>query len=59
MEHVICVDAPVDGTIGLAELEELGDPAFAFDAAWRAVGPGDLVTLIYTSGTTGHRRASN
>jgi long-subunit acyl-CoA synthetase (AMP-forming) len=53
VEHVICVDAPIAGTTCLAELEELGDPAFAFDAAWRAVGPGDLLTLIYTSGTTG------
>ncbi len=53
VEHVVCVDAAVDGTIGLAELERLGDPAFAFDAAWRAVGPDDLLTLIYTSGTTG------
>ena len=43
----------VEGAIGLGELEELGDPAFAFDAAWRAVGPEDLLTLIYTSGTTG------
>jgi long-subunit acyl-CoA synthetase (AMP-forming) len=61
VEHVVCVDAAVDaavegaveGAIGLGELEELGDPAFAFDAAWRAVGPEDLLTLIYTSGTTG------
>jgi long-subunit acyl-CoA synthetase (AMP-forming) len=30
-----------------------GDPAFAFDAAWQAVQPGDVATLIYTSGTTG------
>src|SRR5919106_1192749 len=31
----------------------MGDPGFDFDAAWRAVGPDDVLTLIYTSGTTG------
>ena len=35
----------------LDELEPDGD--FDFDAAWRAVEPGDPLTLIYTSGTTG------
>jgi len=29
------------------------DPAFDFEAAWRAAEPGDVATLIYTSGTTG------
>jgi long-chain acyl-CoA synthetase len=29
------------------------DDDFDFDAAWRAVEPGDPLTLIYTSGTTG------
>lgn len=29
----------------------------AFDAAWRAVEPEDLLTLIYTSGTTGPPKA--
>src|SRR4051795_4145760 len=29
------------------------DPELDFEAAWRAVGPGDVLTLIYTSGTTG------
>ena len=28
-------------------------PEFDLEAAWRAVGPDDLLTLIYTSGTTG------
>jgi GNAT superfamily N-acetyltransferase len=36
---------------GLDALED--DPAFDFDAAWRAAQPGDVATLIYTSGTTG------
>jgi long-chain acyl-CoA synthetase len=50
---VVCVDGPADGAVSLAELEQMGDPAFDFDAAWRAVEPGDVLTLIYTSGTTG------
>src|SRR3954452_11031429 len=44
IEHLIVV-----------EDHELPEPpdAFDFDAAWKAVEPGDLLTLIYTSGTTG------
>jgi long-subunit acyl-CoA synthetase (AMP-forming) len=37
----------------LDELEAAGEPGFDFEAAWRAVKPGDVLTLIYTSGTTG------
>jgi long-subunit acyl-CoA synthetase (AMP-forming) len=37
----------------LDELEAAPDPDFDFEAAWRAIGPDDLLTLIYTSGTTG------
>ncbi len=51
--HLICVDRPAAGAITLAELEERGNPDFDFEAAWRAVEPGDVLTLIYTSGTTG------
>jgi long-subunit acyl-CoA synthetase (AMP-forming) len=53
VEHVVCVDGHPDGTITLAELEAGGDPGFGFEACWRAVAPGDLLTLVYTSGTTG------
>jgi long-subunit acyl-CoA synthetase (AMP-forming) len=53
VEHIVCVDGKPDGTMTLGELEELGDSGFDFDAAWRAVGPHDALTLIYTSGTTG------
>jgi long-subunit acyl-CoA synthetase (AMP-forming) len=53
VEHVVCVDDRPDGTLTLAELAASGDPGFEFDARWRAVRPGDLLTLIYTSGTTG------
>ena len=36
-----------------SQLEQMGDPSFDFEAAWRAVAPDDVLTLIYTSGTTG------
>ncbi len=54
LEHVVVIDgeAPT-GTISIAELEEMGDPDFDFEAAWRAVEPDDVLCLIYTSGTTG------
>jgi long-chain acyl-CoA synthetase len=53
VDHVICVDAAPEGTIGLDELEAADPGGFDFDASWRAVGAGDLITLCYTSGTTG------
>jgi long-subunit acyl-CoA synthetase (AMP-forming) len=53
VEHVFVVDGEVEGTRTLADLEAGGDPAFDFDAAWRAVTGEDVATLIYTSGTTG------
>jgi long-subunit acyl-CoA synthetase (AMP-forming) len=54
VEHLIVIDAAPPDAITLAELDELGARAeFDFDAAWRSVSPGDLLTLIYTSGTTG------
>jgi long-subunit acyl-CoA synthetase (AMP-forming) len=53
-EHVVVVDAQDgDGALSLAGLEARGDAGFDFEAAWRAVGPDDVLTLIYTSGTTG------
>ncbi|MGN6609107.1 MAG: AMP-dependent synthetase/ligase [Jatrophihabitans sp.] len=53
VEHIVCIDEPLDGTITLDALEDAGDTGFDFDAAWRAVEPGDVLTIIYTSGTTG------
>ncbi len=53
VEHVVCVDGHPGGTVSLTELEAGGDPAFGFEASWRAVQPDDLLTLVYTSGTTG------
>ena len=46
VEHVIVVD---DGD----DVETHAKDDFDFEAAWRAVGPDDVLTLIYTSGTTG------
>jgi long-subunit acyl-CoA synthetase (AMP-forming) len=48
VEDVVVVDWD-----GLDDLEAGADPRVDFDAAWRAVEPGDVLTLIYTSGTTG------
>ena len=54
LAQLIVVDADVDGCLTLEQLESLGTKAdFDFDAARRAVRPGDIATLIYTSGTTG------
>jgi long-subunit acyl-CoA synthetase (AMP-forming) len=54
LEHVVVVDGEApEGTIAIGELEEMGDPDFDFEAAWRAVEPKDVLCLIYTSGTTG------
>jgi long-subunit acyl-CoA synthetase (AMP-forming) len=53
VQQVVCVDGHPGGTMSVAELEAGGDPAFGFEASWRAVQPDDLLTLVYTSGTTG------
>ncbi|MEV0341440.1 fatty acid--CoA ligase FadD11 [Nocardia sp. NPDC050713] len=54
VEHIVCVDDAVEGTLSVPELIAGGDPGFDFEAAWRAVRPDDVATLIYTSGTTGN-----
>ena len=53
LEHIVLIDGDDEGTISLEQLEQMGDADFDFEAAWRAVGPDDVLTLIYTSGTTG------
>ncbi len=54
LEHVVLVDGDGDeGTVSLAQVEQMGAADFDFEAAWRAVEPDDVLTLIYTSGTTG------
>jgi long-subunit acyl-CoA synthetase (AMP-forming) len=55
LEHVVVVDGDApEGAMSVDELVSRGDDDFDFEAAWRGVEPGDLLTLIYTSGTTGH-----
>jgi len=53
VEHFVLVDGSADGAITLADLEGAGSPDFDFEGSWKAVEPGDVLTLIYTSGTTG------
>jgi long-chain acyl-CoA synthetase len=53
MEHIVCVDGQGDGTLSIEDVESRGEDGFDFEATWRAVEPGDILTLIYTSGTTG------
>ena len=61
LKHVITFEATITNgaTLTLAELEAMGQATesaatiAAYDAAARAVKPGDVATLIYTSGTTG------
>ncbi|WP_280364577.1 fatty acid--CoA ligase FadD11 [Nocardia wallacei] len=54
MDTLVCLDGPVPGTVGVAELISLGRPDFDFAASWQAVRAEDVVTLCYTSGTTGN-----
>ena len=53
VEQVVCVDGQPAGTLTLEAVVAAGDPGFGFEDCWRAVAPGDVLTLIYTSGTTG------
>src|SRR3954454_18286574 len=54
VRHVVDVDGGGrEGTNSLADVEAAPKEGFDFEAAWRAVEPGDVLTLIYTSGTTG------
>jgi long-subunit acyl-CoA synthetase (AMP-forming) len=57
LEHVVVVDAAERGLLTLDDLERSHVRGFDFEAAWRAVEPGDVLTLIYTSGTTGPPKA--
>ncbi|MEA2672139.1 MAG: long-chain acyl-CoA synthetase [Chloroflexota bacterium] len=53
VEHIVCVDGAPEGTVALDRVEADGGGDPDLGAAWRRVGPADLLTLIYTSGTTG------
>jgi long-chain acyl-CoA synthetase len=54
LDHIVCIDGAPEGTISLDELYAAGADDFDFESTWRAVQPGDVITLIYTSGTTGN-----
>jgi long-subunit acyl-CoA synthetase (AMP-forming) len=60
LRHIV-VDGDPGGaaprTTTLADVEQLDDPSFDFEAAWRAVTPESIATLVYTSGTTGAPKA--
>jgi long-chain acyl-CoA synthetase len=58
VEHTVLVDGGAEGAMPLAQLEELAEPGFDFDAAWRAVRPDDVLTLLLTAGATGPPRAA-
>jgi long-subunit acyl-CoA synthetase (AMP-forming) len=54
VEHLVVLDGATGDQISLGDLEGAPTPeGFDFEETWRAVEPGDLLTLIYTSGTTG------
>jgi long-subunit acyl-CoA synthetase (AMP-forming) len=53
VEHLIVLDEDRDDATTLEQLRAMEAPGFDFEAAWRAVTAGDVLTLIYTSGTTG------
>ena len=50
VEHVVAIDAEVDGTSTLAGLEAARPDDFDFDSAWRAVKREDVLTLILHTG---------
>jgi long-subunit acyl-CoA synthetase (AMP-forming) len=53
IEHLICIDRELEGTLSLTGLESLREERFDFQNSWRAVSGDDLITICYTSGTTG------
>ena len=55
LEHVVVMDAPADGAIGLDDVRARGAqaPPDLCERRLAAVAPGDVATIVYTSGTTG------
>jgi hypothetical protein len=53
VEHIVVIDGPEDGALGLDDLAERAPAGFDLAAVASTVEPGDVATLIYTSGTTG------
>ena len=54
IEHIVCIDGSLAGTISVDDLYAAAPEDFDFESTWRAVQPDDVITLIYTSGTTGN-----
>ncbi|AEF40676.1 fatty acid--CoA ligase FadD11 [Hoyosella subflava] len=54
IDHIVCIDADVPGTLSLSEMVGNAPTDFDFETTWRTVQPDDVATLIYTSGTTGN-----
>jgi long-chain acyl-CoA synthetase len=53
VEHVVCLQEGVAGTVSLAEVQAAQAAGFDLHERWRALDGEDILTLIYTSGTTG------
>ncbi|MCW4354881.1 long-chain fatty acid--CoA ligase [Hoyosella sp. YIM 151337] len=53
VQHIVCIDGAPEGTRSLESVPPAAPAEFDFERSWRAVAPGDVLTLIYTSGTTG------
>jgi long-chain acyl-CoA synthetase len=53
VRHIVYVDDAPGRSLALDQVAADGDHAPGFEASWRTVQPGDLLTLLYTSGTTG------
>ncbi|MGX1806088.1 fatty acid--CoA ligase FadD11 [Nocardia sp. NPDC055321] len=54
IEWIVVLDGAIEGTLTVEQFLGHADPAYDFEAGWRAVQPDDVATLIYTSGTTGN-----
>jgi long-chain acyl-CoA synthetase len=53
VEHVVCLQPDVEGTVSLADVQESLVGQFNLEQHWRELDGEDVLTLIYTSGTTG------
>jgi long-chain acyl-CoA synthetase len=53
VEHVVCLQEGVEGTVSLADLQASSVGEFNLEESWRKLDGEDVLTLIYTSGTTG------
>jgi long-subunit acyl-CoA synthetase (AMP-forming) len=58
IEHIVVVDGTEEDGLTLEQVKAAAAADFDFESAWRAVEPGDVLTLIFTSGTTGPPKAA-